>query len=72
MDIQPLPPGPIEKRVRQLEDMIRALINKLPAGGPPIDPADFPLGPREGKEHPGECEDAHPDQDHDVWAKQSK
>jgi len=71
--IQPYPPGPIEKRIRKVGDMIRALLDKIPKG-PPIDPADFPLGPREGKEHKGSCWDAHGKEGktHEQWKEEEK
>jgi len=73
--IQPDPPGPIEKRIRKLEDMIRALINKLPAGPPTpeeVEDIQTSLTPfRERKEHPGECEDVHKDQSHEEWEETS-
>ena len=55
--------GPIEKRIRKLEDMVWSLLDKLPKG-PPIDPKDFPPV-REGHD----CEKAHPEQSHKEWEK---
>ena len=65
MGIQPDPPGRVGKFLQQLEAKVDLLLQKL--GGPPIDPADFPPGPREEKEHPGDCSKAHRLQTHEEW-----
>ena len=61
-EYQPYPPGPIEKRIRKLENMVWALLNKIPKG-PPIDPKDFtPFS--EGKH---DCKKVHPEMSHKKW-----
>ena len=75
---QPPPPGPVETRIQQLEDMVGKLVRKLI--GPPMtdeeraewaEKIQGELTPvRESrKEH--DCEKAHPDQSHEMWEETS-
>ena len=71
---QPYPPGPVEKRIRGLEDMVWGLFSKLT--GPPMtdeeraayaEKMQGELTPvREGRD----CAKVHPKMSHKKWKKQ--
>ena len=73
MEIQPYPPGPIEKRIRKLESMVWALLNKMFSSEPmtPEEAEDIKsslTSIRETKKHPGKtCSQAHPGTSHETW-----
>jgi len=70
-EYQPPEPGPVEKRIQQLEDLVIRLLKKIGSDTPPAEAAAnirasaTPFN--EKKEHPGGCPTAHPDETHEEW-----
>ena len=72
---QPPEPGPVETRIQQLEDLVARLLNKIspgpmtPEAAEEIRASATPFN--EKKEHPGDCDDVHPNKSHEMWEETS-
>ena len=72
---QPPAPGPVETRIQQLEDLVARLLNKIspgpmtPEAAEEIRASATPFN--EKKEHPGDCDDVHPNKSHEAWEETS-